>query len=118
MSTRNVAKTIADGNPLGQALVWIGWTKAGHVQEGMPTQRWLQETDRLLPDRYALALAKALGMRPLQAHCHFGLGTLYTKLGRHEQARAELSAAIKLYWSMEMMFWLPKAETLLAHMCG
>ena len=30
-------------------------------------------------------------MRPLQAHCHYGLGTLYAKRGRQEQARAELS---------------------------
>ena len=27
--------------------------------------------------RQALALAEELGMRPLQAHCHLGLGTLY-----------------------------------------
>jgi tetratricopeptide (TPR) repeat protein len=62
----------------------------------------------------ALALAEELGMRPLQAHCHFGLGTLYTKIGRPEQARAELSAAIDLYSAMEMNFWLPQAEAALA----
>jgi predicted ATPase/DNA-binding winged helix-turn-helix (wHTH) protein/class 3 adenylate cyclase len=39
----------------------------------------------------ALALAETLGMRPLQAHCHLGLGTLYAKIGQREQARAELS---------------------------
>ena len=61
----------------------------------------------------ALALAEALGMRPLQAHGHFGLGTLYTKIGRREQARAELSAAIDLYRAMEMTFWLPQAEAAL-----
>jgi hypothetical protein len=53
-------------------------------------------------------------MRPLQAHCHLGLGTLYTKIGRPEQARAELSAAIDLYRAMEMTFWLPQAEAELA----
>src|SRR4029453_9425673 len=41
--------------------------------------------------RQALTLAEELGMRPLQAHCHRGLGTLYAKTGRQEQARAELS---------------------------
>jgi tetratricopeptide (TPR) repeat protein len=61
----------------------------------------------------ALALTRELGMRPLQGHCHFGLGTLYTKIGRREQARAELSAAIELYRSMEMTFWLPQAEAAL-----
>jgi hypothetical protein len=29
--------------------------------------------------RQALALASELRMRPLMAHCHLGLGTLYTK---------------------------------------
>jgi tetratricopeptide (TPR) repeat protein len=62
----------------------------------------------------ALALAEELGMRPLVAHCHHGLGTLYAKLGQREQARAELSAAIELYRAMEMTFWLPQAKALLA----
>jgi tetratricopeptide (TPR) repeat protein len=61
----------------------------------------------------ALALAEDLGMRPLQAPCHFGLGTLYTQIGRRERARAELSAAIDLYRAMEMTFWLPRAEAAL-----
>jgi tetratricopeptide (TPR) repeat protein len=62
----------------------------------------------------ALALAEELGMRPLVAHCHLGLGTLYAKTGRREQARTELSAAITLYRAMEMTFWLPEAEAALA----
>ena len=62
----------------------------------------------------ALALAEELGMRPLQAHCHRGLGTLYAATGQHEQARAALSAAIELYRAMEMQFWLPQAEAALA----
>jgi tetratricopeptide (TPR) repeat protein len=66
----------------------------------------------------ALILAEELGMRPLQAHCHFGLGTLYTKLGRREQARAKLSAAIDLYRAMEMTFWLPQTEAALAQVVG
>jgi tetratricopeptide (TPR) repeat protein len=66
----------------------------------------------------ALALAEELGMRPLQAHCHFGLGTLYAKIGRVEQASTELSAAIDLYRAMEMTFWLPQAEAALAQVEG
>ena len=62
----------------------------------------------------ALALAEELGMRPLQAHCHLGLGTLYAKAGRWEQARTELATAIELYRATEMMFWLPQAEAALA----
>jgi tetratricopeptide (TPR) repeat protein len=64
--------------------------------------------------REALTLAEELGMRPLQAHCHLGLGTLYTQLDRPAQARAELSIAIKLYRAMQMTFWLPGAEAALA----
>jgi class 3 adenylate cyclase/tetratricopeptide (TPR) repeat protein len=68
--------------------------------------------------RQALALAEELGMRPLQAHCHRGLGTLYAKLGLREQARAALSAAIALYRAMEMHLWLPQAEATLAQVEG
>ena len=69
-------------------------------------------------DRQALALAEALGMRPLQAHCHRGLGTLYATTGQREQAHAELSAAIALYRAMDMTFWLPQAEAVLAQVRG
>jgi DNA-binding winged helix-turn-helix (wHTH) protein/tetratricopeptide (TPR) repeat protein len=62
----------------------------------------------------ALALAEELGMRPLQAHCHRGLGTLYAATGQREQARTALITAIDLYRTMEMTFWLPQAEAALA----
>ena len=68
--------------------------------------------------RQALALAGELGMRPLVAHCHLGLGTLYAAIGQREQARTELSAAIALYRAMEMTFWLPQAEAALAQVEG
>jgi tetratricopeptide (TPR) repeat protein len=64
--------------------------------------------------RQALALAEELDMRPLVAHCHLGLGTLYAKTGQREQARPELSTAITMYRAMEMTFWLPQAEGALA----
>jgi tetratricopeptide (TPR) repeat protein len=64
--------------------------------------------------RQALVLADELGMRPLVAHCHLGLGTLYAQIGQREQAHTELSAAIAMYRTMEMTFWLPQAETMLA----
>jgi tetratricopeptide (TPR) repeat protein len=68
--------------------------------------------------REALTRAEALGMRPLQAHCHLGLGTLYAKTGRPEQGRAELSTAIALYRAMQMTFWLPQAEAALTQISG
>jgi predicted protein tyrosine phosphatase len=63
--------------------------------------------------RQALALADELGMRPLVAHCHRGLGTLYATAGQWEQARVELAAAIDLYRAMDMTFWLPQTEAAL-----
>ena len=62
----------------------------------------------------ALALADELGMRPLQAHCHRGLGTLYAAAGQREQACTELSTAITMYRTMDMIFWLPQTEAVLA----
>jgi tetratricopeptide (TPR) repeat protein len=68
--------------------------------------------------RQALALAEELGMRPLQVHCHLGLGTLCARIGQRQQAHAELSTAIALYRAMDMTFWLPQAEAALAQVGG
>jgi hypothetical protein len=57
-------------------------------------------------------------MRPLQAHCHRGLGTLYAATGQREQARTELTAAIAMYRAMAMTFWLPQTEAALAQVEG
>jgi class 3 adenylate cyclase/tetratricopeptide (TPR) repeat protein len=66
----------------------------------------------------ALALAEELGMRPLQAHCHRGLGTLYATTGQREQARTALSTALEMYRAMDMTFWLPQAQAALAQVEG
>ena len=63
-----------------------------------------------------LALAEALGIRPLQAHCHHGLGTLYRRGEWIDQARAELSAAVALYRAMNMRFWQHLTEATLAQL--
>jgi tetratricopeptide (TPR) repeat protein len=61
--------------------------------------------------REALALAGELGMRPLVAHCHFGLGKLYRRTGKREQqAREHLATATTMYREMDMRFWLEQAE--------
>jgi tetratricopeptide (TPR) repeat protein len=72
----------------------------------------VEETER--DYQQALSLADELGMRPLVAHCHLGLGTLYQKIGRREQAASELTTAAELYRTMEMTFWLERAEAELA----
>jgi tetratricopeptide (TPR) repeat protein len=68
--------------------------------------------------RQALALAEEVGMRPLQAHCHLGLGTLYARIGQRQQAHAALSAASDLYRAMDMTFWLSQAEAALVQVEG
>jgi class 3 adenylate cyclase/DNA-binding winged helix-turn-helix (wHTH) protein/tetratricopeptide (TPR) repeat protein len=68
--------------------------------------------------RQALTLAEELGMRPLQAHCHLGLGMLYSQMERLEDARTALSTAIHMYHTMEMAFWLPQAEAALGQVSG
>jgi tetratricopeptide (TPR) repeat protein len=60
--------------------------------------------------RQALALAAPRGMRPLVAHCHLGLGKLYRRTAKHEQAQEHLTTATTLYREMEMTYWLEKAE--------
>ena len=59
----------------------------------------------------ALALAEALGMRPLVAHCHLGLGTLYRRTGKRHEAQEHLTTATTMYREMDMRFYLEQAET-------
>jgi Adenylate and Guanylate cyclase catalytic domain len=79
----------------GQVVALIGESAVGHY-------------------RQALTLAEELGRRPLQVHCHRGLGTLYATIGQQEHARRELSTAIAMYRTLAMTFWLPQAEATLA----
>jgi uncharacterized protein HemY len=62
----------------------------------------------------ALKIAVALGMRPLQAHCHAGLGKLYARVDDWAQAQRELERANELYHAMAMTAWLPLTENTLA----
>ena len=60
--------------------------------------------------REAKALAGALEMRPLVAHCHLGLGRLSIRTGDREEARRHLAVATSMYREMDMRFWLEQAE--------
>jgi tetratricopeptide (TPR) repeat protein len=64
--------------------------------------------------REAIALANELGMCPLLAHCQLGLGKLYRRMAKHEQARHHLTTATTMYREMDMHFWLEQAEAELA----
>ena len=58
-----------------------------------------------------LALAEPRSLRPLVAHCHFGLGKLYRRTGKREQAQKHLTTAMTMYRDIDMRFWLEPAET-------
>ncbi len=60
--------------------------------------------------REALALAEPRGMRPLAAHCHFGLGKLYRRTGDGAKAEEHLTTARAMYREMDMGFYLAQVE--------
>jgi tetratricopeptide (TPR) repeat protein len=60
--------------------------------------------------RQARDLATDLGMRPLTAHCHLGLGKLYRRAGRPDLAREHLTTATTMYREMGMRLWREQAE--------
>jgi hypothetical protein len=50
-------------------------------------------------------------MRPLVAHCHFGLGMLHARAGARHDAQSHVSVAERMYREMGMQFYLEKATT-------
>jgi tetratricopeptide (TPR) repeat protein len=77
-----------------------------HAQGDPPN---VMEAEQAL--RHALTLAEPRGMRPLVAHCHLGLGKLYRRTGKRQEAEEHLATATTMYREMDMRFWLEKAET-------
>ena len=60
--------------------------------------------------RRALTVAEELGMRPLVAHCHRGLGLLYQRVGERRKAEEQVTTALAMYRDMDMGFWQQKTE--------
>jgi hypothetical protein len=48
---------------------------------------------------------------PSSPNCHLGLGKLYRRTDKRQEAQEHLITATKLYREMEMRFWLEQAET-------
>jgi predicted ATPase/DNA-binding SARP family transcriptional activator len=61
----------------------------------------------------ALALADELGMRPLAARCHLGLGQLYARAGAGERSTNSLTTAAAMFRDMDMTYWREQAESAL-----
>ena len=68
--------------------------------------------------RQALVAAEEMGMRPLAAHCHLGLGKLFHRTGDRAKAADHLTIAATMYREMDMAFWLEKAEAELGSPLG
>ena len=66
--------------------------------------------------RQAMTLADHLGMRPLVAHCHLGLGKLYRRTDKREQAEEHLATATTMYREMGMTYWLEQVEAVIAEL--
>ena len=64
----------------------------------------------------AMKSGRELGMRPLIAHCHLGLGKLFRRTGKREQAQEHLTAATAMYRDMGMTYWLERPETEMAQL--
>ena len=90
---------------------WQAWTLRLHGEIASAGDR---PTDAEGFYRRARALAEERGMRPLVAHCDLGLGQLYRRIGRREQAGVQLCAALEMYRALDMGVWATRAEAELA----
>jgi class 3 adenylate cyclase/tetratricopeptide (TPR) repeat protein len=83
------------------AALWRSAEIAAYALEGERAEAEYQ---------HAMALASDIGLRPLLAHCHLGLGKLYRSTGTRRQAKDHLGAATALYREMDMRFWLEQVQ--------
>ena len=102
---RDLAQQRREGGRLAEAL-WLLGEIAVH-------QDPLEVESAEAHYRQGLAAAEELGMRPLQAHCHLGLGKLFHRTGDRAKAADHLTTAATMYREMDMGFWLQKAEAAL-----
>jgi DNA-binding SARP family transcriptional activator/tetratricopeptide (TPR) repeat protein len=120
---------------LGEALLLLGRTEEAlhHARCALEVSRAQQERGheayvlRLLAEiaahrepldieaavaayRLALGLTEELGMRPLMAQCHLGLGRLGLRADQSELAEAHLTEASAMFRDMGMSRFLEKVE--------
>lgn len=64
------------------------------------------------PEHYreAIDLTETVGMRPLAALCHAGLGTLHHRAGERAKAEAHLGMAASSFRKLGMQLWLERTE--------
>ena len=75
----------------------------------MQSARFSEEPARAAYEA-CLTLTDELGMRPLQALCHLGIGQLFAHTGEPELAQRHLRTAVAMTQSMEMDLWLERTQ--------
>jgi tetratricopeptide (TPR) repeat protein len=84
---------------------------SGNIQSyGLP------ENENQRRDSYeqSLKLARALGMRPLEAQCHLALGQHELNRSNFDFAQRELNQAVMMFGEMGMQGWQQQARTRLS----
>jgi class 3 adenylate cyclase/tetratricopeptide (TPR) repeat protein len=64
----------------------------------------------------ALGRARELGLRPLEAHCYFGIGEMHRRFGSSESARAAFKDAAQVMMTLDMTTWLAEVNSALAEL--
>ena len=83
------------------AALWLSAEIAAAALEGERAEADYQ---------HAMVLASEIGLRPLMAHCHLGLGKLHRRTGKAQEAQEPLSIATTMYREMDMKYWLEQAQ--------
>ncbi len=80
-----------------------------HLLAGLAAARPAERDAAAAQYRHALALADALGMRPLAARCHLGLAALLRAREPSADGQAHLETALEMLRAMDMRHWLDQA---------
>lgn len=86
-----------------------------YLAEKILTARSALEGER---NQVTVLFADLKGSMELIARCHLGLGKLYRRDGKLEQADDQLTSATTMFRNMEMGFWLEKAEAEMKDLSG
>ena len=60
--------------------------------------------------RNSMVVGDSQGQRPFVAHCHLGLGKVFSRIGKQQPATEHLVTAATMYREMDMRFYLERAE--------
>src|ERR1700730_10621749 len=106
LGSLEAARHVGLPRPLAHAL-----TVLAHVAASAQPSRVAEAENHYLA---ALTMADERGMRPVAAQCHLGLGQLYRRMGKRQEAQEHLASATVMFREMDMRFWLEQAQAEIA----